>query len=58
MLKKIWKIINSPIGSHSHEDERLATVVIAVAKGLKVFYGALGFILLGLVVFILYAALS
>lgn len=57
MLKKIWKIINSPIGSHSHEDERLATVVIAVAKGLKVFYVALGLISLALVAFALYAAL-
>ena len=58
MLKKIWKILNSPIGSHAPEDERLARVVIAVAKGLKVFYVALGLMSLGLVAFLLYAALS
>lgn len=58
MLKKIWVILNSPVGSHSKEDERLATVVITVAKGLRFFYGALGFISLGLAAFLLYAALS
>ena len=57
MLKKIWVILNSPVGSHPKEDERLATVVIAVAKGLKVFYVALGLISLALVAFAFYAAL-
>jgi len=57
MLKKIWEILNSPIGTHNPEDERLAVSVNATVKVFKWFYTLLGLISCGLVAFLIYAAL-